>query len=435
LTDIPSSYLNITDEQLTFPSPENKTEYKFRVVDTAGNISTATDTVKLQRDEWAPGVDTENGRIEYKLMKNSTDQISISGMDIPYSANGTTDENTRVISYSKSGTYLMDHIWVDLSSVTDKRNGSGNVDKNGIERSGIWKYEVTMKKNNVVQTTDIPDAPAANATEWIIPDLTSNAHGDNVEFEYTLKVYDNLQRSKEENERTATTLKTFKIKVDSTAPTLGLAAVVAEDSTDPTAKNVVQTSANEDGSSPVNRVAKTDDGVYYLNQNYAVINLTKTESDIVKYEVRKRTKSGSDWSDWTESDITSVVRGKDTNSPYYVFATPEVATQYQFRARDGVDNYPAWTATSGVTPTSVITIQKDAAISNNTVTWTFNKTDSSDQNAVSTYYKETSPGSGVMTYNGNRVNQFVLDVSTIASASDISGIRRYWLKIGNAEFD
>ena len=411
-TDFDSSYAATSG--LTFPAPENKTEYKFRLIDTAGNISNVPEnTVKLQRDQWAPEA---AGGLEYHL-KAGTENVTTAGMDIPYNNAGTEDADTRVISYSKTSTntssYYIDRIWIKLSNVTDKRDNSGNVSTSGMERSGIQKYEVY--KNGTPQTSNIP---SVSDDYWEITGLESNT--DNTVYTYELKVLDNLGQTK--------TLKTFRTNADGTAPDLALK----------TGAGLVQKAADASGSCAVDCDAKdvsgaTDNGIYYLNTDYAIINLTKTATDIYKYQV---SINGGAW-----TDITPVVDTTGaTHTVKYIFATPETATSYQFRAIDGVGN--------DSTPTSVITIRKDAAApsgADNNVGWAFYKNNGSTSIA-STYYDITNDGteSKSITYNGKQMNKFELDLSAIAGASEISGIRRYWLttddgtpetSIGNAGFN
>ena len=411
-TDFESSYA--ASSGLTFPAPENKTEYKFRLIDTAGNISNVPEnTIKLQRDQWAPEA---AGGLEYHL-RAGTENVTTAGMDIPYNNAGTEDADTRVISYSKTSSntsYYIDRIWIKLSNITDKRDSSGNVSTSGMERSGIQKYEVY--KNGTLQTSNIP---SVSDDYWEITGLESNT--DNTVYTYELKVLDNLGQTK--------TLKTFRTNADGTAPDLALK----------TGAGLVQKAVDASGSSAVDCDAKdvsgaTDNGIYYLNTDYAIINLTKTATDVFKYQVT--TNGGSSW-----TNITPVVDTTGaTHSVKYIFATPETATSYQFRAIDGVGN--------DSTPTSAITIRKDAAApsgDDNNVGWAFYKNNGSTPIA-STYYDITNNGSESksITYNGNQMNKFELDLSAIAGATEISGIRRYWLttddgtpetSIGNTGFN
>lgn len=411
-TDFDSSYA--ASSGLTFPAPESKTEYKFRLIDTAGNISNVPEnSVKLQRDQWAPEA---AGGLEYQL-RAGTENVTTAGMDIPYNNAGTEDADTRVISYSKTSSntsYYIDRIWIKLSNVTDKRDGSGNVSASGIERSGIQKYEVYL--NSTLQTSNIP---SVSDDYWEITGLESNT--DNTVYTYELKVLDNLGQTK--------TLKTFRTNADGTAPDLALK----------TGAGLVQKAVDASGSGAVDWAAKdvsgaTDNGTYYLNTDYAIINLTKTATDVFKYQVT--TDGGTSW-----TDITPVVNTTEsTHTVKYIFATPETATSYQFRAIDGVGNDSA--------PTSAITIRKDAAApsgDDNTVGWAFYKNNGSTPIA-STYYDITNNGSESksITYNGNQMNKFELDLSAIAGATEISGIRRYWLttddgtpdtSIGNTDFN
>ena len=413
-TDFDSSYAATSG--LTFPAPESKTEYKFRLVDTAGNISNVPEnTVKLQRDQWAPEA---AGGLEYQL-KNGSNAVNTAGMDIEYNNGGTVDADTRVISYSKTATntsYYIDRIWIKLSNVTDKRDSSGNVSASGIERSGIQKYEVEVYKNGTLQSSN---APSVNDEYWEITGLESNT--DNTVYTYELKVLDNLGQTK--------TLKTFRTNADGTAPDLALK----------TGAGLVQKASDESGSGAVDWAAKdasgaTDNGIYYLNTDYAIINLTKTATDVFKYQVT--TDGGTSWTEFTPVLDTTTL----PHTVKYIFTTPETATSYQFRAIDGVGNDSA--------PTSAITIRKDAAApsgDDNTVGWAFYKNNGSTPIA-STYYDITNNGteSKSITYNGNQMNKFELDLSAIAGATEISGIRRYWLttddgtpdtSIGNTDFN
>lgn len=407
-TDFDSSYAATSG--LTFPAPESKTEYKFRLVDTAGNISNVPEnTVKLQRDQWAPEA---AGGLTYEL-RNGTTKVTTAGMDIAYNNAGTEDADTRVISYSKTDTntsYYIDRIWIKLSNVTDKRDSSGNVSASGIERSGIQKYEVEVYKNGTLQSSN---TPSVSDDYWEITGLESNT--DNTVYTYELKVLDNLGQTK--------TLKTFRTNADGQAPDLGLI----------TGDSLVQKATDAQGAGATDWVAKTA-SQYYLNSAYTIINLKKTATDVFKYQVT--TDGGTSWTDFTPVlDTTGA-----THSVKYIFATPETATSYQFKAIDGVGNES--------TPTSAITIRKDATApsgDDNNVGWAFYKNNGSIPIA-STYYYITNNGteSKSITYNGGQMNKFELDLSAIAAATEISGIRRYWLttddgtpenSIGNTGFN
>ena len=408
---------NTSSGELTFPAPESKTQYAFRVIDAAGNISSEDTTAKLQRDQWAPEA---AGGLEYQL-KNGTENVTTAGMDIPYNNAGTEDADTRVISYSKApklqdgitnNPYYINSIYINLSNVTDKRNSSGNVALDGIERSGIQTFEV-YKESYLIASPD------KNSTDYEITDLNSN--DDNTVYTYELKVVDNLGHTK--------TLKTFRTNADGTAPDLALK----------TGAGLVQKASDESGSSAVDCDAKdvsgaTDNGIYYLNTDYAIINLTKTATDVFKYQVT--TNGGTSW-----TDITPVVNTTgSTHTVKYIFATPETATSYQFRAIDGVGNDSA--------PTSAITIRKDAAApsgDDNTVGWAFYK-DNGATAVGEDYYDITNNGteSKSITYNGGQMNKFELALSAIENAAGPSGIRRYWLttdsgtpddSTGNLDFD
>lgn len=391
---------NTSSGELTFPAPESKTQYAFRVIDAAGNISSEDTTAKLQRDQWAPEA---AGGLEYHLRRSDTDSTNVETvkptMDNTITVAGVEKQ---LISYGVSGDYFIDRIRINLSNVTDKRDSSGDASTSGIERSGIQEYEVTLKIDNVAATA--PTAPAKDAngnfpSVWEITGLDNHVSGK--EYEYTLKVKDNLGKVK--------VLKTFVTKIDSDTPDLALATT-----------NVVQKSEAADGSSPANCEAKTSDGVYYLNKDYAVINFTKTANDIAVYKM----KTSTDGTNWTESDITSAIIGNSTNTPKYVFEAPDTATtSYCFKAIDGVENASEWT--------DPVKIRKDAAApsgDDNTVGWAFYK-DNGATAIGNTYYDITNDGteSKSITYNGNQMNKFELDLSTIAGATEISGIRRYWL--------
>ena len=408
---------NTSSGELTFPAPESKTQYAFRVIDAAGNISGEDTTAKLQRDQWAPEA---AGGLVYHLRRDATDSTNVE-IEKPTMVSTSTvgGVETHSISYGVSGEYKVDRILIDLSNVTDKRDSAGNVSTSGIERSGIQAYEVTLTIDNGAATA--PAAPAKDANVWEITGLSS--HENDKEYEYTLKVKDNLGKEK--------VLKTFKTIVDNNPPDLELATT-----------NVVQKSEAADGSSPANCEAKSlggalDDGVYYLNKDYAVINFTKTANDIAVYKM----KTSIDGTNWTESNITSAIIGNDTNTPKYVFEAPdEYTTMYRFKAIDGVENDSVWT--------DPIKIRKDAEAPSgdaNTVAWAFYKDDGATA-IGNTYYDITNDGteSKSITYNGGQMNKFELALSAIENAAGPSGIRRYWLttdsyapdpSTGNSDFD
>ena len=417
-TDFDSSYAATSG--LTFPAPESKTEYKFRLIDTAGNISNVPEnTVKLQRDQWAPEA---AGGLEYHL-KAGTENVTTAGMDIPYNNAGTEDADTRVISYSYSKTktstntsYYIDRIWINLSNVTDKRDNSANVSTSGMERSGIQKYEVY--KNGTLQTLNIP---SVSDDYWEITGLESNT--DNTVYTYELKVLDNLGQTK--------TLKTFRTNADGTAPDLALK----------TGAGLVQKAADASGSSAVDCDAKdvsgaTDNGTYYLNTDYVIINLTKTATDIYKYQV---SINGGAWTDITPVvDTTGAI-----HSVKYIFATPETETSYQFRAIDGVGN--------GSTPTSAITIRKDAeapALASGVAALTLAvlKADGSDalrvsaSDKIANYIRTDSADevTSTITYNPDVVktiafNNLENELSEYNTSATASGFEKLYYKTADGE--
>lgn len=390
---------------LTFTAPAEKTEYRFRAIDTAGNISEATSIVKLQRDDKAP-----TGTFKYETRKGtvststSSDKKDLTdnglgngeGVDNPYGGNA----KIRDISYSNSESstkYYINHIWVDLSKITDKISN--------IERSGIQYF--TIKKDGVSITTN--PLPADTGSYKI--DLTGN--DENKVYVYEVCVTDNIGQEE--------TLQTFRTNVDGTAPALSGISIQAKASNGSNESDAVQ--------------YPEDTGTYYLKNTIAHITFNISDA-FAKYEW-STTGNANDWHDSEHSTIEA-----NSTSVIWTFDAPDEETTYYFRGTDRVGNCSA----TDTTPPISIKIQKDMWAPTGSATKTLKKGDTtvtlstglvttsgSGETAVEDikYSSNSSAGSA------NYINKFIINLS---SSDDVdnksrSGVKEYqiWKKVGDTE--
>ena len=418
-TEVEASSTSIT---WTFDAPDSVTTYYFRGTDRVKNTSTPV-SFKLQKDMWAPAVPaTENGGlIKYSLYNGDSEITSLTESDGTTSLITGADTASVEIKYSSnasgnSSNYI-NKIIIDLSKVTDNVTAAGTASATGIARSDIKTFLISKDGGTTYANIGSFANVSSNNCTWDGSEkkLTITiTNGSNEEKSYYFKAEDNAGN--------AQVLRTFTLKPNADLPNFALA----------TGDGVVQTSANADGSEAVNGTAKsvtgaTDNGTYYLNKVYTVINFTNTKTDGLTYWVS--TNGG------TYSKITSGLTDNSATSGTvsYVFETPTASTSYKFKAKDEVLNESS--------ETTAITIQKDtniAALSIND--WNFKKGTGTDTIGT-TYFNITNDGtaSKSITYNGNQINKFEYDFTSYASSAnttEISGIRRYWLKVGeNDEVD
>lgn len=385
---IEASSTNIT---WTFDAPEEETTYFFRGRDRVKNTSDPV-SFKIQKDMWAPAVPStiNDGLIGYTLYNGSseddaktlsdglvtkgTDSNGDPTVEIKYSSNSTTNGSTNHIT----------RIRIDVSKVSERVNLSGTVvaiDGTGIDRSGIENFYVNGSAVSSIKTNGYYEISLTN--------------GATAESSYIISVKDNAG-----NERV---LRTFTLKPNADLPDFALA----------TGAGVVQTSANANGSDAVNGVAKnltgaTDNGTYYLNKDYAVINFTNTKTDGVTYWVS--TDGGTNYSQITSGLTDNSVNTENpeiSGTVTYVLPTPsDTAITYKFKAMDEVLNE------SDVT--TAITIKKDSTEPDGTLSYSFN-------DGAANHYSDDS---GTITYNGTYVTDLILDFSNITDTSG-SGISSY----------
>lgn len=382
-----------TSGELTFKAPEEKTQYQFRVVDTALNISTATTAITIQRDEWAPA-----GTFDYDLKNGTTsrkESFLNSGLDAAYDDNGQMaadqiNQDDRVIKYtSTSGNDgYINSIYLDFSNITDKRTADGVVDKtNGIERSGIKQYRIDKNwtKNNAAQSAHYNVANDETSYSIDLSDSTNNEPG--IVYTYTVKVIDNIGQE--------TLLKTFRIQDDNQNPKLEVSTVKAK---------------KEDGTDESTAVQyPSDNGTYYLKNDKAFVTFTIDDNTAV---YTWKTNSMNDYVG-ENADMTIT---KDYPTVTYSFAAPDASTTYYFHAKDKVGN-----------ETSVpITIQKDKWAPDGEVSYILGKTTSTSSGSV-TLNPASLDNNGVIKYSSvegqtNFINKIYVDLSNVTDNRTAEGV-------------
>ena len=403
-TDIETSSESLTTTSLTYSisAPDTKTYYYFMAEDPVGNKS-YTGPVRLQRDKWAPAVPaTENsGLIGYTLYSGSnpktlTDGLETTGTD----SNGNPTVEIKYSSNSgESGSANhITKIRIDVSKVTD------TVD--GIDRSGIEDFYVNGTAVSSIKTDGYYEITLTN--------------GETAQSSYIISVKDNADNDEK-------ILRTFILKPNADLPNFALAGTTG------TTTRVMKKD-NTEGASLVSCEAKTsstENEVYYLNKDKAVINFTKTHTDITSYQVSKSTDGGTTWSDWEPITPTVDTSDETSHKVSYEFDTPTESTTYKFKAVDDVLNEKVISTT--------ITLQKDTDEPINNVSYLFKKEEPAgtiSDAIAATYYNDPAAADATtrpIIYNADEINRFELNLSAITDA--ISGIRRFWLTIGSTEIE
>ena len=303
--DIPAANIDSNPEstsfgKITFTAPADKTLYQFQVIDKAGNVSEAHEfstssgakynTVTLQCDNEAPGGDfdytTKNGSSENDLIA--------AGLNISYNGN----DEIRDISYSStSGDKKIDSIFLDFSAITQRDD---KID--GIERSGIQKYQIVTKKGSGTETTE--DLSATKTSHTI--NLSEN--DEDVVYTYTVKVIDNINQER--------TLKTFRTNADNTPPSLTSRTIFADE-----AKSIAAVNSG---------VGVATDPTYYLKGDKAVITFNIIDTNAT-YEWKS--SDTSSYSDLNHSDVDYT-----STSITWTFDAPEDKVTYYFKGTDRVGN-------------------------------------------------------------------------------------------------
>lgn len=315
------TWTNITASNtgvVTLSAPADKTEYKFRVVDHAGNISNISTGVTIQRDDQGP-----TGTFSYITQNtngdnNLTDKPSAAApLDAPYDNEGTQtpDSDIRYIRYSSNNqsAYWLTKIHTSFT-ITDTR-------------SGLQGYQVTKQTGDNGTPSDLatPTTLSSTATSYDI-DLSGN--NENTVYIYKIYAVDNINQK--------TLLKTFRTKDDKTGPTLTAAAT----------NWIVATDDNGANSVAAERYP-ADTGTYYLKNAKAVISFTIDEND-ADYQWRT---SETTWA--SSNDYVTVT--KTGSNLTYTFAAPPAPTTYYFRGVDRLGN----PSTSANITANTITVQKD----------------------------------------------------------------------------
>lgn len=304
-TDIPAANIDSNTEstsfgKITFTAPAEKTLYQFRVIDKAGNVSQAHEfttssgakynTVTLQCDNEAPG-----GNFDYTTKNGlSENDLIAAGLNISYNGN----DEIRDISYSStSGDKKIDSIFLDFSAITQRDD---KID--GIERSGIQKYQIVTKKGSGTETTE--DLSATETSHTI--NLSEN--DEDVVYTYTVKVIDNINQER--------TLKTFRTNADNTPPSLTSRTIFADE-----AKSIAAVNSGK---------GVATDPTYYLKGDKAVITFNINDTNAT-YEWKSSDTSSYSGSNHSDVDYTST-------SITWTFDAPEDKVTYYFKGTDRVGN-------------------------------------------------------------------------------------------------
>lgn len=418
-TDIPASYLTSTTSTsavFEWPAPENQTEYYFRVIDKANNISsqsyysssaTTYNTVTLQHDEWAPAVPASenNGLIDYKLYNGTTEKTKANfngtnGNSL-ITESGTGDSAAVEIKYSSTSAYqspnYINKIVFDFSKVTDNVDADGNASLTGIQRSG---FDITDSTNGSDIMVSIDGAAAisidssAAATAGFNDFNTSTKlltlslpAGSNTPKTYAFTVKDNIGNSR--------TLRTFTLKPDGRAPVLRNMNVYADEGLTNQAVTV-----DSDSLSDVTR---------YLKGSKAVVKYTITNSDVTDptaYYYWAATDSDSapvaaSYAPSQHSEVTST-----SSTVIYTFDAPESKKYYWFKAIDEVGN------TIGGTSAYRIKLQRDEWAPTGTLAYSTNY-DSTERNleaaGINTAYPENSANSRLIKYSSTPISPYFIN--------------------------
>ncbi len=344
-TDIPASYLTSTTSTsavFEWSAPENQTEYYFRVIDKAKNISsqsyysssaTTYNTVTLQRDEWAPAVPASenNGLIDYKLYKDTEekDKTAFNGTsgNSLITTSGTGDSAAVEIKYSsnpsKDSPNFINKIVFDFSKVTDNVAADGNASLTGIQRSGFDISDIKVSIDNgtpkSIDDTDLADDHLSFNDSTKLLTLTLTTYLDDPKI-YAFTVNDNIGNSR--------TLRTFTLKPDGLAPVLSDMTIWANE-----AKTIA--AVNEDSDALLH-------STWYLKGDKAVVQFNITSSNVTDptgyyyWGDSGIYTSYTNVSEWHNSDHTPVASTSTTIT--YTLDAPETKKYYQFMAKDEVGN-------------------------------------------------------------------------------------------------
>ncbi|MBR3645418.1 MAG: hypothetical protein IKN54_03280, partial [Lachnospiraceae bacterium] len=331
---------------IQFPAPENKTEYYFRVIDKAGNISSSFsyssystssygyNTVTIQRDQWAPAVPASenNGLIDYKLYKDTEekDKSAFNGTsgNSLITTSGTGNSATVEIKYSSNPSAdspnFINKIVFDFSKVTDNVDEDGNASLTGIQRSGFDISDIKVSVDGAATPMSINGTDAA-AADFVFNDSTNLLSLPLTTYLNAPKTYTFTVSDKAGNSRT---LRTFTLKPDGLAPVLSNTTIWANE-----AKSIP--AVNEDSDALFH-------STYYLKGDKAVVQFNITSSNVTDprgyyyWGDSGIQTSYTNVSEWHDSDHTTVEI--DSTTITYILDAPETKKYYQFMAKDEVGN-------------------------------------------------------------------------------------------------
>lgn len=368
-TDANANYIDTTDT-LTFNAPDLKTQYEFRLVDNALNISIATTTIKLQRDKWAP-----TGTFSYTTEDNENVNLISKGLDVSVGTDATSGADIREIKYSSESTsaWYINKIVLDLSQITDKHDN--------INRAGIKEYQIIKDDGVTSETTTV----TANATS---AEISLGDNTVNTVYTYTVKVIDNIRQEE--------VLKIFKTQADNEAPKLEYNKCYSDDAKTKEAVSSVDTS----------------DSTKYLKGDKAVMTFV-TDDVRAKYSYLTSASAALTNEQLKNANWTSITTTAETltsTSFTYSIDAPATKTTYYFKAEDIVGN---------ISFAGPITVQKDVTAPSGTVTYSLTGGTLNENYVIN--------DSGAIKYKAGTVTALVLDLSGINDNENAAGLEGVYL--------
>ncbi len=391
---------------ITFTAPAAKTNYQFRVIDKAGNVSATTafsssatsyNTIQLQRDDAAP-----TGTIDFDILSGTTSKLTsltnTAGENLVElsPAGSTAATATEVTIYyssrSENTSSYINKLKLDFTGITDNAGGEG--------KSGIQNYQISTDGGN--NWTSITKSAMDTASGIQTYTLTNGANGTTV---YKFKFKDNINQESQ-------VLKTITLIAYGTEPTL----------TAPT-EHAVQTKENISAAATdaATKTVSSQTHYYFKENTLAVLNFTISDAAHTTYQYTANANAATPtWTAIPNSDIN----GSANSLAFTVNANDLSATAaaYQVRAIDKVGN---------ITTSSIYYLAKDAAAPTGTFDATkykFKVSESGSDTAAG-YFTDTATTEGESTYQLLRYNtsqashiEFNFDAITDADSGILSYI-------------
>lgn len=361
-------------------TPTESTTYKFKAVDDVLNETVISTTITLQKDTADPIND-----VTYSFKKEEpAGTVSPIG-NTYYIDNAEAAATTRPIIYNADE---INRFELDVSAISDAT-------------SGIRRFWLQIDSTEIELTGTTTPAISSNKC------LITLATADNTTQTYVISAEDWAGNKR--------TVKTFTLTSDAAGPDFTMGTIQAIDS----------------ASQTNNAWQNTTTGTYYLRGETAVINFTKTGTDIVKYEVKAGT---GDYEEISQTQVDGTPNPNLTitdTAVTYKFSAPETATTYTFKFTDRVGHVQEMT-------TSAVTLVKDttAPALGTDFVFTAYKDSTAAQIVDATHsvadYEVSTNAEGVITinYNPATVNKLVFALTNIVENG--SGLEKFYY-VGGSE--